>query len=264
MPAAKSSHSAKPSKRKRTLSQAAVVDAIRQAILSNNLSPGQRLVESELGKLLGCSHGTARSALMDLTHEGLVERIAHQGARVRVVGLQEALHIAEARLAVETVCVTRAAQRITDAEVRELRTLAKQMRDRAQEGDVAGFAESIHRIVAAYARIADQPVVQELLQRLRAQNAHHRFRLIYRPGRARAAVPFWLDIVDAICRRNPSEAARALKRHSENVREVMEALAHEHEPFAALSGRGGKPREAPAPTSRLGPAAPGSRPVRRP
>ena len=226
---------AKSPSRKKALSQAAVVDAIRQAILSNRLSPGQRLVEGELGKLLGCSHGTARAALMDLTHEGLVERIAHQGARVRVVGLEEALHIAEARLAVETVCVTRAAQRITDEEIRELRGLAKQLRDSAQDGDVAGFAQATQQIVAAYARIADQPVAQELLQRLRARNTHHRFRLIYRPGRAKVAAPFWLDIVEAICRRDPTEARQALKRHSKNVQEVMQALAQEHQPFAALS-----------------------------
>jgi DNA-binding GntR family transcriptional regulator len=241
---AKSSVSAKSPSRKKALSQAEVVDAIRKAILDNRLSPGQRLVEGELVRLLGCSHGTARLALMDLTHEGLVERIAHQGARVRVVGLQEALDIAEARLAVETVCVTRAAQRITDAEIRELRGLARELRDSADVGDVGAFAESTRRIVATYARIASQPVVQELLERLRAQNTHHRFRLIYRPGRAKVAAPFWLDIVDAICRRNPTEAAQALKRHSKNVREAMEAVAHEHQPFAALTARISAPEAA--------------------
>src|SRR6266404_112145 len=101
----------------KVLSQSGVVDAIRQRILRSELVPGQRLVEAELCELLGASRGTVRTALMDLEHEGLVERIANRGARVRVVGIDEALQIAEVRMAVESLCVGRAAERITDKDV---------------------------------------------------------------------------------------------------------------------------------------------------
>jgi DNA-binding GntR family transcriptional regulator len=42
-----------------------------------------------------------RFALLQLTNEGLVERIPHRGARVRAVSLDEAIEITEARMAVE-------------------------------------------------------------------------------------------------------------------------------------------------------------------
>jgi DNA-binding GntR family transcriptional regulator len=209
-----------------------VVDAIRQGILGDDLVPGQRLVEAELCELLGASRGTVRSALIDLAHEGLVERIANRGARVRVVGLQEALQIAEVRQVVESLCVAHAAEKITDKEIKNLRGLAKQLKDRAEHGDVTGFADLTHQVFEIYVRIADQPVAAEVLARLRARNTRHRFRLTYRTGRARVSLPYWLDLINAICARNPEAACQALQRHADNVQETMKALAQEQTPFA--------------------------------
>jgi len=234
----KAATAAKSGTKPRALTQAGVVEAIRQGIMKDHLVPGQRLVEAELCKLLGASRGTVRSALMDLVHEGLVERIANRGARVRVVGLDEALQIAEVRLAVESLCVARAAERITDKEIEQLRGLAKQLKERSEHGDIHGFAETTHEVFETYLRIADQPVAQEVLERLRAQNTRHRYRLTYRAGRARVALPYWLDIIDAICKRDPAAARRALQRHTENVQQTMKTLADEQTPFASIYSAG--------------------------
>ncbi len=214
--------------------QAEVVDVIRRGIQANDLVPGQRLVEAELCKLLGASRGTVRSALMDLVHEGLVERIANRGARVRVVGLQEALQIAEVRMVVESLCAAKAAEKITDKEIAALRKFAKQLKDRAEHGDISGFADVSHQIFETVTRIADQPMAQEVLARLRARNARHRFRLTYRPGRAKVSLPYWLARIEAICKRDPEAARRAVQRHSENIQEAMKVLAHEQTPFSGI------------------------------
>jgi len=203
--------------------------------MANDLVPGQRLVEAELCELLGASRGTVRSAFMDLVHEGLVERIANKGARVRVVGLEEALQIAEVRMVIESLCVARAAERITDAQIGDLRDFAKKLKDRAEHGDVAGFAELTHQMFETYLSIADQPVAAEMLERLRARNTRQRFRLSYRPGRAKVALPYWLQRIDAICKRDPDAARVAVQRHAQNVQEAMKALANEERtPFAGI------------------------------
>lgn len=219
--------------------QSAVAEEIRRRILSGALAPGQRLVEAELSELLTASRGTVRAALTALTHEGLVERITNIGARVRVVTLDEALQIAEVRLAIESLCVARAAERITKAEAAELRAMLAAMKKRVASGDIAGFADSTREMFNAYVRIADQPVAEEMLNRLRARASRHRFRLTFRPGRAAVAMPFWIDLIEAICKRQPDEARAALERHSRNVQESMRAIAHEDNPFALdYSGSG--------------------------
>jgi DNA-binding GntR family transcriptional regulator len=221
----------KPRQKTTAPSQASVVDSIRRGIMANDLVPGQRLVEAELCKLLGASRGTVRSALMDLVHEGMVERITNRGARVRIVGLQEALQIAELRMVIESLCAARAAEKITNKEIAVLRSFARQLKERAELGDVSGFADISHHIYENINRIADQPVAQEVLARLRARNARHRYRLTYRPGRAKAALPLWLERIEAICDRDPAAARRAVQRHAENIQQAMQALAHERTPF---------------------------------
>ena len=89
---------------------------LRQAILSGDLAPGRRLVEEELAGTLGVTRQSLRSALLDLTAEGLVERIPNRGARVRVVSTAEAVAITECRMALEALCAAKAAERITDDE----------------------------------------------------------------------------------------------------------------------------------------------------
>ena len=213
-------------------SQLAAVEEVRRRILRGELVPGQRLVEAELSELLDASRGTVRAALTALAHEGLVERIANIGARVRVVTLEEALQISEVRLAVESLCVARAAEKITKAEIAELRAMLKTMKQRVASGDPAGFAESTHELFNSYVGIADQPVAEEMLMRLRARNSRHRFRLTFRPGRAAVALPFWVDLIEAICKRDPVAARAALERHVRNVQETMRAIAQEDKPFA--------------------------------
>src|ERR1700757_5205002 len=93
---------------------------LRQAIHSGDLAPGQRLVEEELAGTIGVTRQSLRAALLDLTAEGLVERIPNRGARVRVVTAEEAVAITECRMALEALCAGKAAQRITDAEAAQL------------------------------------------------------------------------------------------------------------------------------------------------
>ena len=234
--------SPKPGK---ALTQAAVVDAIRQGILNGDLVPGQRLVEAELCESLGASRGNVRTALVDLDHEGLVERITNRGARVRLIGLPEALQIAEVRLEVEGLCVAKAAERITDGEIRELRDFARRLRDHRAHTEAREFADLVHQIFETYVRIADQPVAEEVLRRLRARNTSHRFRLIYQPGRSQVAGPYWLTLVDAICSRNPDAARQALRRLAQNVQEAMKALAQKRMPLAAPSAEATAQQDAP-------------------
>lgn len=216
------------------MSRSDVVDAIRKRILRGDLVPGQRLIEAEICELLKVSRGTVRTALMDLAHEGLIERIANRGARVRVVSVEEALQIVEVRFAVESLVVARAAERISDEEIKTLRELAKQLKARAEENDIEGFAEVTFKIIETNMAIAKQPVATEILTRLRARNMRHRYRLTYRPGRAQVALPYWLDLLDAICARDPEKAKAALSRHVRNIEEAMKALAPENTPFAVI------------------------------
>lgn len=206
-------------------SQSAVVNAIRQRILSGELASGQRLIVAEICEWVDAKRGIVNAALTELAHEGLVERIPNRGARVRVVNLHEALQIVEARMALESLCVAKAAEKITDDEIGILRAMGKEMEELAKRRDTDGYAKLTQQLVMTYLRIADQTVAAELIVRLRDRNSRHRFRLIYRSDRAQVSFPYWQEIIKAICDRNPEAARAAMQRHSENVQQAMKALA---------------------------------------
>jgi DNA-binding GntR family transcriptional regulator len=201
---------------------AAVVDLVRQAILAGRYEPGDRLVEADLSSAFGASRGVVRGAIVELAHEGLVERVANRGARVRAVSVQEAIDITEVRLVVEGLCAAKAAERITDEEIRELRALGEQMKRAVGEGDVDTYSQLNQQLHGRVRAISAQPVAADVLSRLRAQNVRHQFALARRPGRPQVSLPEHLAIIDEVCSRSPEGAERAVRRH---ISSVLEALA---------------------------------------
>src|SRR6188472_2504303 len=94
----------------------AAESTLRAAIADGDLLPGARLVEADLVAMLGVSRSNIRLAIDALAAEGLVERIQHKGARVRVVSPEEAVAITECRMPLEGLLARKAAERVTDAE----------------------------------------------------------------------------------------------------------------------------------------------------
>lgn len=86
----------------------AVLEAIRHAILTGELMPGQPLVETDLAEVLGVSKTPVREALKTLAGAGLVTMNPYKGATVRVVDDAQARHVYDARLLLEPEALARA------------------------------------------------------------------------------------------------------------------------------------------------------------
>ncbi|MCZ4125361.1 GntR family transcriptional regulator [Streptomyces sp. H39-S7] len=85
----------------------AVLDAIKHAILTGELKPGQSLVETELAARLGVSKTPVREALKTLAGTGLVVMSPYKGASVREVGHALARSVYDMRLLLEPVAAER-------------------------------------------------------------------------------------------------------------------------------------------------------------
>jgi len=195
--------------------------ALRQAILSGDVAPGQRLVEEELASMLGVTRASLRAALIDLAAEGLVERVPNRGARVRVVSLQEAVAITECRMALEALCAVKAAQNVTDDEAAQLRELGRNLTRAVADGSPLKYSElnrELHRRVGVISR---QGVAVNLLERLHAQIVRHQFQLALRPGRPEKSLSEHLAILNAIADRRPDEAEKATRRHLSSVIDAL-------------------------------------------
>ncbi|WP_328454000.1 GntR family transcriptional regulator [Amycolatopsis sp. NBC_00438] len=198
-----------------------VVAAVRDAIVRGEFVPNQRLVEADLSAQFAASRASVRSALIELTNEGLVERVQNRGARVRAVSLEEAVEISEVRMMLESLCAAKAAERITDAEIAELRELGEAMRAAVSGGDVVGYSGLNQRLHRRVREIGGQRTAEQVLERLRGQSVRHQFRLAMRPGRPQVSLPEHLAIIDAVCAHHPVEAAEAARVHLQSVIEAL-------------------------------------------
>lgn len=206
---------------------AEVAARIREAISTGDLVPNQRLVEADLAEAYGASRGHVRTALGELTVEGLVERIQNRGARVRSVPLEEALEIVEVRAALEALCAARAAERITDEQAGTLRAIGEAMEAAVRDGDQAAYAQGNTDLHGMLIRVSGQRTAAATIDRLRAQAVRFQYRLFARPGRSQQSLPEHLAIIEAVCDRDPDGAARAMREHLASVATAIEASARD-------------------------------------
>ena len=201
-------------------------ERLRQAILAGDMAPGHRLVEEELAGMLGVTRASLRAALFDLTADGLVERIPNRGARVRAITIDEAVAIAECRIALEGLCAAKAADRVTEPEAARLRQLGQELERSVADGELLKYSALNHELHRLVRDISGQAVAAALLERLNGQLVRHQFQLSLRPGRPQASLPEHLAIIAAIAGRRPAEAEEATRRH---LRSVITALLDQHE-----------------------------------
>jgi DNA-binding GntR family transcriptional regulator len=202
-----------------------VVYALRRAIIAGMFVPGQRLVEADLCARFSASRSAVRAALVTLSHERLVERIPNRGAIVRSVSVAEAVEITEVRMVIEGLCAAKAAERITDPEIVELRAIGHDMRRAVAGGDAARYSSLNEKLHARVRDIAGQATATQTLALLRAQSVRHQFRLALRPGRPEVSLPEHVAIIDEICARSPEAAERAMRRHLSSVIDALQAEA---------------------------------------
>jgi DNA-binding GntR family transcriptional regulator len=88
-----------------------IADALTEAVASGAVEPGERLVETDIAARLGVSRVPLREALKLLEAQGIVEVVAHRGARVVPFDDARIDRICEARIALERLALNTAVAR---------------------------------------------------------------------------------------------------------------------------------------------------------
>lgn len=200
---------------------ALVADVIRASLVRGEYAPGQRLVEAELCAAYDVSRATVREALRQLASDGLVEIEPHKAARVRLVTLEEAIELAEVRMAVESLIAAKAAQHITLEGSAELRRLGTEMRAAVSAFDPLGYSALNEQLHVAIGRIAGHRTASAVLERLRLQLVRYQMRLSLLPGRPSATLLDHELIIDAITSGDAGAAESTMRAH---LAEVVDAL----------------------------------------
>ena len=142
--------------------QESVVNHLRNMILSRELIPGERLVQSELATQLGVSRTPIREALQILASEGLVNISSYKGASVAEFSLKELEEIYAVRTAIESHAAYLAAQRITEEELSRLDYLLSEIEKAFQQKEQLKLIEVHHQFHATIYQAAKQKRLSDL------------------------------------------------------------------------------------------------------
>lgn len=139
-----------------------VYETVRRAILDGALKPGERIVEERVARTLSVSRTPVREALLRLERENLVAR-SGRGMAVRSFSAAEVRDIYDLRAHVESYGARLAAERITQYELRELRSVQGELmaelgRGAARDLDslkiLARLNQRFHQLLVQAARSA--------------------------------------------------------------------------------------------------------------
>ncbi|MFE1027334.1 GntR family transcriptional regulator [Streptomyces sp. NPDC058818] len=131
-----------------------VLDALRTALVSGELRPGEVYSAPVLGERFGVSATPVREAMQQLALEGAVEVVPNRGFRVVERGDRELAELAEVRALIEVPVLLRLARTVPAGRWAELRPLAEATVRAASSGCPATYAEAdraFHRAVLALA-----------------------------------------------------------------------------------------------------------------
>src|SRR5438045_8421999 len=98
-----------------------IVTSLREAIIAGAIKSGNQIVEGKLAQQLGVGQGLIREALIELEHQGFVQRSPFSWTQVTTFTNEDAEQIYEIRIRLEPLAFALAARRATPEHIDELR-----------------------------------------------------------------------------------------------------------------------------------------------
>ena len=193
-----------------------VFNTLRQAILTGELKPGERLMEIHLANKLGVSRTPIREAIRKLELEGLVTMIPRRGAEVAQITEKSLQDVLEVRRSLDALCAELACERITDKELAALEVACKEFEEATRTKDTRAIAAAdvtLHDIIV---KATNNARLLQLVNNLAEQMYRYRFEYIKDFSMHQRLVEEHRVIFEAIKGKDKETAATAAVTHIDN------------------------------------------------
>ena len=198
-----------------------VYEVLETMVIGGVLKPGDRLTEISLAGQLDVSRTPLRQALQKLVSKGWIRRSPNGAIHVVDVSEQEIEALYAVRSALEEMVIVQAAERMTAAEVTELRALLSNQEKAARAGDadlVSRYGEEFHRTLW---RMSGNQVGLQFLEDVLQRTTRYRRLSFSEPFRFREGLKQHLQLVSALAARKLDEARRLVRVHVDQSRNYV-------------------------------------------
>ncbi len=198
-----------------------VFNTLRQAILTGELKPGERLMEIHLADRLGVSRTPIREAIRKLELEGLVTMIPRKGAEVAQITEKSMSDVLEVRRSLDALCVELACERITEKELEALKAACEAFERAVHTRDLTRIAKAdvaLHDIIV---QATGNSRLVQLVNNLSEQMYRYRFEYIKDVSQHDKLVEEHRIIYESLVRGDKETACEEARVHIDNQKKAI-------------------------------------------
>lgn len=129
--------------------QGIAFEAIKKAIMRNELSPGNIYSEQAIAREMGMSKTPVHQALLDLENKGFVTILPRKGFKVNALSAKNIRDMFELRRALERMVVIKITPRLTADNISELDSIIQQIERNRDPIDFQKYDRAFHRYLAS-------------------------------------------------------------------------------------------------------------------
>ncbi len=202
-----------------------VLRALRAAIISGELTPGEVYSAPSLAATFGVSATPVREAMLDLAKENLVAVVPNKGFRVSVVDEEQLDQITAIRRLLEPPVVAEVTNLIPTEDFAALRRLAQEIVDGARTGDLAQYTEADREFHLRLLGYSGNQRLVDIVAELRSQTRLVGLASLLNRGDLVQSAREHLDLLDLMERRDIAAVEAFMNRHINHIQDLWSGKA---------------------------------------
>mgnify|MGYP000061565380 CR=1 FL=1 len=195
-----------------------VTRALRAAIIAGEMVPGVIYSAPSLGARFGVSATPVREAMLDLVRENIVSVEPNKGFRVLEVSDKDLDQMAQIRLLLEPPVVRDVAAVIPKGDLPELRALAQQIVDCAEERDLVGYTDADREFHIRLLQYSGNSRLVDIVSDLRGHSRLSGLAQLAERGQLGQSAQEHLQMVDLIEEGRADDLEELMRSHISHVR----------------------------------------------
>lgn len=195
-----------------------VSEALRAALISGEMRPGEVYSAPVLAQRFGVSATPVREAMLDLVKQGLVETVRNKGFRVRELSDTELDEITHLRELIEVPTVKQLAKTQPAEAFEALRPLAAEIVKSAASGNLIAYLEADRRFHLELLALAGNRRLVELVDELRGRSRLYGLQALADRGVLVDSANEHVQLLELLLAGDAKGAADLMRRHVGHLR----------------------------------------------
>lgn len=201
-----------------------IFEKVRDDILNDVYTLGDKLVESKLADELGVSRTPVREALKQLELDGLVESIPNRGVIVKGLSDQDIYDIYSVRISIESIAAELAVERMTPEDLKELTDICDLMEFFTMKNDSAKIFELNTQFHEKIYSCTKSRYLEHILKDFQIFIKSTRLESLKTKGRLEIALSEHKAILEAFKSHDKEAAKEAISKHIVSAQKNVDEL----------------------------------------